>query len=107
MNIEKIYDCDKYVNTFMKIIYLLILICDVFADDSYLQQQLMQIAADEAIIANIGANKAMMLYGTNNPMKIIERWNMIEQKPVLTNYQIEQIMLLEIQKQKILHQEKN
>ena len=91
----------------IKLIYFLCLIKFVFADGGYLQQRLMEIALQEAQIANIGANKATMLYGVNNPIEIIERWNKIEQKPFLTNYQIEHIKLLEIQKQNLLRQEKN
>ncbi len=79
----------------------------IYADGNYVQQQLMDIASHEAAIANIGANKAMMLYGVSNPMEIIERWNEVEQKPKLSSYQIEQIKSLELQKQNILKLEKN
>ena len=80
----------------------------IYADGNYyVQQQLMDIASQEAVIANIGANKAMMLYGVSNPMEVIERWNKMEQKPKLSSYQIEQIKSLELQKQNILKQEKN
>lgn len=73
---------------------------EVNADE--LQAQLINIAAQEAQIANIGANKLMMLYGTENPIPIINRWNQIERRPSLTDAQIVQINELESQKQKLL-----
>ena len=78
-----------------------------FANSGALQTQLMSIAAQEAQIANIGANKYMMLYGKENPLPIINRWNQIEQSPSLTDTQIEQINALELQKQVILKQVTN
>jgi hypothetical protein len=72
-----------------------------------LQTKLIFIAAQEAEIANIGANKTMMLYGTDNPIPIINRWNQIEQRPALTAEQITQINSLEAQKQRILQQVRN
>ena len=76
-----------------------------FADS--VQDKLMSIAAEEAQIANIGANKYMMLYGKNNPLPIINRWNQIEKRPILTDNQIAQINDLESQKQVILKQVAN
>lgn len=73
---------------------------EVYADD--LQTQLINIAAQEAQIANIGANKLMMLYGTQNPIPIINRWNQIERRPSLTDEQISQINELESRKQQLL-----
>lgn len=70
------------------------------------QSELMQIAAQEAQIANIGANKYMMLYGVNNPIPIINRWNEIEHHPQLTKVQIEQINILELKKHEILKSQK-
>lgn len=72
----------------------------LFADE--LQSKLMDIAAKEAQIANIGSNKFMMLYGKSNPLPIINRWNELENHPPLTEEQINQINNLEQTKQKIL-----
>ena len=77
-------------------------VANVYAD--LLQSQLMSIAAQEAQIANIGANKYMMLYGIGNPIPTINRWNQIEHRPTLTEDQIEQINALESQKQSVLKQ---
>lgn len=79
----------------------------VIADDLGLQQQLIRIASEEAEIANIGSNKTMMLYGIANPISTINKWNFIEHKPALTNFQINQINALELEKQKILKQVKH
>jgi hypothetical protein len=79
-------------------------IYSVIADNLGLQQQLVNIASKEAEIANIGANKVMMLYGISNPIPIINNWNSIEHKAPLTNFQINQINVLELEKQKILKQ---
>jgi hypothetical protein len=49
----------------------------------------------------------MMLYGKDNPLPIINRWNQIEKRPTLTDNQIEQINALEAQKQAILKQVAN
>ena len=76
--------------------------CLAYADNTAIQAQLMDIAAQEAQIANIGANKYMMLYGKNNPIQIINRWNSMEHRPALTDDQISQINKLEIQKQPLL-----
>lgn len=76
--------------------------CLVYADNTAIQAQLMDIAAQEAQIANIGANKYMMLYGKNNPIPIINRWNSMEHRPALTDDQITQINKLEAQKQQLL-----
>jgi hypothetical protein len=62
----------------------------------------MQIASEEAQIANIGANKVMMLYGIDNPVAKIKRWNVIEHKEPLNNTQLEQINKLEQLKLNIL-----
>ncbi len=70
------------------------------------QSELMQIAAQEAQIANIGANKYMMLYGVNNPIPVINRWNQIEKRSALTEAQIEQINALELKKHEILKSQK-
>lgn len=67
-----------------------------------IQSKLMNIAAEEARIANIGANKYMMLYGKNNPIPIINKWNSMEHRPTLTDAQITQINKLEAQKQQLL-----
>jgi hypothetical protein len=83
------------------IISLMLMVTVAYATD--LQVQLMEIAAAEAKIANIGANKAHMLYGINNPILIINRWNGLEHHPALTEDQIEQIKQLEAQKQSILN----
>lgn len=72
----------------------------IFGDE--LQSKLMDIAAEEAQIAKIGANKYMMLYGKSNPLPIINRWNELENHPPLTQDQINQINTLEQTKQKIL-----
>lgn len=72
-----------------------------------LQSKLMSIAAEEAQIANIGANKYMMLYGKANPIPVINRWNQTEQRPALTDSQISQINELENKKQRILQQVSN
>lgn len=77
------------------------------AIDSMTQSKLMDIAAKEAQIANIGANKYMMLYGTGNPIPIIQRWNNIEHRQALTNEQISQINQLEIEKQNFLKEVSN
>ena len=74
----------------------------VYADNAVIQSQLMDIAAQEAQISNIGANKYMMLYGKNNPIPIINRWNSMEHRPALTDDQIAQINKLEAQKQQLL-----
>ena len=79
----------------------------VIADDLGLQQQLINIASEETEIANIGSNKTMMLYGIANPISTINKWNFIEHKPALTNFQINQINALELKKQKILKQVKH
>ena len=73
---------------------------NIFANE--LQAKLMDIAAQEAQIANIGVNKYMMLCGKNNPIPIINRWNSMEHRPALTDDQISQINKLEVQKQQIL-----
>ncbi len=62
----------------------------------------MNIASEEASIAGIGSNKYMMLYGKDNPIPRIERWNKIQQRPALNNDQIEQINRLEITKKQLL-----
>lgn len=72
--------------------------------DSMTQSKLMDIAAKEAQIANIGANKYMMLYGAGNPIPIINRWNNIEHRPALTDDQVNQIQQLELEKQNFLKQ---
>lgn len=77
------------------------------ANADNLQSKLMSIAAEEALIANIGANKYMMLYGKDNPIPVINRWNQIEQRPALTDEQISQINSLEADKQQILKQVSN
>ena len=74
------------------------------ASANSIQAQLMSIATEEAQIANIGANKYMMLYGTENPIPVINRWNEIENHPTLTTEQIAQINALEITKQQFLKQ---
>lgn len=73
-----------------------------YADSNFIQAQLMDIAAKEAQIANIGANKYMMLYGKNNPIEIINHWNEVEHHPALNNEQINQINQLELEKQQLL-----
>jgi hypothetical protein len=73
-----------------------------YADGALLQQQLMSIASQQAQVAEIGANKAMMLYGVGNPIAIINKWNDVQHKTPLTNEQIMQINQLESQKQAIL-----
>lgn len=83
-------------------IFMLSTIASTNADNLNIQAQLMDIAAQEAQIANIGANKYMMLYGKNNPIPIINRWNSIEHRPALTDDQIAQINKLETQKQQLL-----
>ncbi len=75
-------------------------VISAYADD--LQANLMSIAAQEAQIANIGENKYMMLYGTENPIPVINRWNEIENKYPLTLNQIAQINELEKVKQNFL-----
>ncbi len=84
----------------IKLLGLSLFTSSIFADD--LQSKLMDIAAQEAQIANIGANKYMMLYGKSNPLPIINRWNELEKHPPLTQDQIDQINALEKTKQKIL-----
>lgn len=74
----------------------------VFADSVMVQDKLMDIATQEAQIANIGANKAHMLYGLNNPIQIINRWNELEKHPALSDEQIAAINELEEQKKQIL-----
>lgn len=74
----------------------------IVANAEELQPQLMSIAAEEAQIANIGANKYMMLYGLNNPLPVIQRWNTLQKHPQLTQEQVSQINQLEHQKQQIL-----
>lgn len=77
-----------------------------FADSPQLQQKLIDIANEEAQIANIGANKAMMLYGANNALDTINKWNKIQNNPPLSNEQITQIQHLENIKQQLLKQSK-
>lgn len=84
---------------FKLIIFIILSIC-VYAEN--IQTKLMDIAAQEAQIAKIGANKYMMLYGKSNPLPIINRWNELENHPPLTQDQINQINTLEQTKQKIL-----
>lgn len=79
---------------------------EAVASSNELQSQLMNIASEEAVIATIGTNKLMMLYGTANPLPIIARWNLIERKSNLNKEQIDQINNLEQQKQIILQQAK-
>ncbi len=79
---------------------------NAFADNAALQPHLISIAAQEAKIANIGANKYMMLYGINDPLPIIQRWNELQQHPDLTKEQIKQIKELEQQKQQLLQRGK-
>lgn len=78
---------------------------NAYAND--IQSTLMSIAAEEAQIANIGANKYTMLYGTENPIPVINRWNEIENRPTLTDTQIAQINDLEAKKQQFLKQVSN
>ena len=73
-----------------------------FAVSPEVQSQLMDIASQEAAIANIGANKVAMLYGTNSPIPTINRWNSVAHRPALTEEQIEQINALEAQKQDLI-----
>lgn len=87
----------------MKIIILFLFIyvaMSTYADD--IQAKLMSIALKEAEIANISANKYMMLYGIKSPIATINRWNQLEHHPTLSNEQIEQINALEKQKQQFL-----
>ena len=72
------------------------------ADSGLVQDKLMDIATQEAKIANVGANKAHMLYGLNNPIQIINRWNELEKHPALSDEQIAAINELEEQKKQIL-----
>ena len=72
-----------------------------------LQSKLMSIASQEAQIANIGANKYMMLYGVKNPIPVIQRWNQIEHHPALSDEQIAKINALELDKQEFLKQVSN
>ena len=95
------------IKTLIAGLILTLAYCGAFADSGYIQSKLMSIAAEEAQIANIGANKYMMLYGKDNPLPIINRWNQIEKRPTLTDNQIEQINALEAQKQAILKQAAN
>lgn len=86
---------------------LLILICllgSAYANE--LQSQLMNIASEEAKIANIGANKSMMLYGKSNPIPLINKWNALEKKPNLTSDQILAINELEKQKLELIQSSK-
>lgn len=78
----------------------------VFANASLIQQKLMDIANEEAQIANIGLNKSMMLYGANNALDTINKWNLIQNKPELSDDQIENIQHLENIKQNLLEQAK-
>jgi len=75
--------------------------------NSNIQQQLLSIASQEAQIAGIGANKITMLYGVGNPITIIERWNLVQNKPALTESQIRQINELERQKHILLKRGEN
>lgn len=72
------------------------------ANSSDLQTQLMDIASQEAEIAGIGANKYMMLYGKDNPIPKIERWNEIQQRPALNVNQLKRINQLENTKKQLL-----
>jgi Tfp pilus assembly protein PilN len=47
-----------------------------------------------------------MLYGINDPLPIIQRWNELQQHPDLTKEQIKQIKELEQQKQQLLQRGK-
>lgn len=90
----------------MKKYFALALACNLaYADE--LQYHLMYIASEEAAIANIGANKTMMLYGTSNPLPIINRWNTIQNRPALSKEQISAINELEQDKMTILKQAAN
>jgi hypothetical protein len=80
----------------------LLISISALADSGMVQDKLMDIATQEAQIANIGANKAHMLYGLNNPILIINRWNELEKHPALSNEQIAAINELEEQKKQIL-----
>ena len=75
-----------------------------FADSALVQQKLIDIASEEARIANIGSNKSMMLYGEKNALDTINQWNKIQNKPNLSGDQIDQIQHLENIKQKLLKQ---
>ena len=86
--------------------FAMALVCNLALADE-LQFKLMYIASEEATIANIGANKTMMLYGTSNPLPIINRWNSIEKRPALTKEQISAINELEQEKQELLKQAVN
>ena len=81
---------------------MIFVISMVYADE--IQFKLMSIAAQEASIANIGTNKYMMLYGINNPISVINQWNLMQKRPNLTNEQIQGINSLEIEKQWLLKQ---
>lgn len=81
--------------------FAIALACNLAHADE-LQFHLMHIASEEAAIANIGANKVMMLYGTANPLPIINRWNTLEKKPALTDEQIAAINELEQEKLTLL-----
>ena len=80
----------------MRLLMLALGITAVWADE--LQPQLMNIASQEAAIAHIGSNKAMMLYGTGDTLAVIKRWNKIEHRPTLSDEQLSQITVLENQK---------
>lgn len=99
--------CKHKRQMFNKLMSLMLLFCisSVFANN--LQTKLMEIAAEEASIANIGANKYMMLYGTQNPIPVINRWIEIENRPLLTEAQLIQLNNLEAEKQRFLKQVAN
>ena len=86
----------------MKTVIVMLCISSSFADSIDLQQKLIDIASQEAQIANIGQNKMMMLYGTSNAFIKINKWLEIEHKGGLTQEQIEQIKVLEQQKFSVL-----
>lgn len=88
----------------LKLMGLSLFTASIFADD--LQSRLMDIASKEAQIAGIGANKINMLYGVNNPIPIINRWNELQNHPKLTSEQIEKITTLEEAKQQYLQEHK-
>lgn len=88
----------------MKYLFLTLIFFNVNAVN--VETALLQIAQEEAYIANIGSNKLSMLYGINNPIPIINRWHKLQNKKPLTNEQIRKINILENKKKNFLLKQK-
>ncbi len=86
----------------MKVVVYLLCNIAVATSINNLQEELINIAQQEARVAHIGDNKAMMLYGKQDAFVAIGRWNRLQKRQALTEEQVMQIQELEQQKYTLL-----